>query len=77
MPHHAQPKTRKGLEPALLAGCLKEKGEGQKGDEGRRHDAGTGRRAEREALQEKSEGGWKRERKGKIEACGWTLGPLF
>ena len=60
-----------------MAGCLKEKGEGQKGDEGLRHDAGTERRAEREALQEKSEGGWKRERKGKIEACGWTLGPLF
>ena len=77
MPHHAQPKTRKGLEPALLAGCPKEKGEGQKGDEGRKHDAGKERGAEREALQEKSEGGWKRERKGKIEACGWTLGQLF
>ena len=61
----------------LLADCREEDGVEQKGDEGRRHDAGTGRRAEREALQEKSEGGWKRERKGKIEACGWTLGQLF
>ena len=50
---------------------------GQKGDEGLRHDGGTGRGAEGEALREKSEGGWKRGRTEKREACGWKLGLLF
>ena len=50
---------------------------GQKDVEERRHDGGTGRGAEGEALREKSEGGWKRGRTEKREACGWKLGLLF
>ena len=61
----------------LLADCREEDGVGQKGDEGLRHDGGTGRGAEGEALREKSEGGWKRGRTEKREACGWKLGLLF